>query len=258
MSAAPTVVVHRDPDVLAAAVAARLVTRLADAQAARGTASVVLTGGGVGIASLRALRESPARSAVDWSRVDVWWGDERFVASEDPERNERQAREALLDALDLDPARVHPIGALDGPDGDDPDAAAERYAAELAAATSDDQVVPAFDVLLLGIGPEGHTASIFPESPAAHDQRTVLAVRGCPKPPPTRVTLGFSALTAAREVWLVVAGADKAEVVAAALSGADRVQVPAAGPAGRSRTLWLLDEAAAGMLPPSPPDPPRS
>lgn len=258
MSAAPTVVVHRDPDVLAAAVAARLVTRLADAQAARGTASVVLTGGGVGIASLRALRESPARSAVDWRRVDVWWGDERFVASDDPERNERQAREALLDALDLDPARVHPIGALDGPDGDDPDAAAERYAAELAAATSDDQVVPAFDVLLLGIGPEGHTASIFPESPAAHDQRTVLAVRGCPKPPPTRVTLGFSALTAAREVWLVVAGADKAEVVAAALSGADRVQVPAAGPAGRSGTLWLLDEAAAGMLPPSPPDPPRS
>lgn len=253
MSPAPTVVVHRDPDVLAAAVAARLVTALTDAQAARGTASVVLTGGGVGIASLRALRESSARSSVDWRRVDVWWGDERFVAADDPQRNERQAREALLDALDLDPERVHPMGALGGPDGDDPDAAAERYAAELAAAApasgATDHGVPSFDVLLLGMGPEGHTASIFPESPAAHDERAVLAVRDCPKPPPTRVTLGFSALSQAREVWMVVAGADKAEKVAAALSGADRVQVPAAGPAGRSQTLWLLDEAAAALLP---------
>lgn len=254
MSAAATVLVHRDPDVLAAAVAARLVTRLVDAQAERGSASVVLTGGGVGIACLRAVRQSPARHAVDWRRVDVWWGDERFVAADDPQRNERQAREALLDALDLDPARVHPMGALGGPDGADADAAAERYAAELAAsgAASGGPGVPAFDVLLLGMGAEGHTASIFPGSPAAHDERTVLAVHDCPKPPPTRVTLGFTALTAAREVWLVVAGADKAEVVAAALAGAHQVQVPAAGAVGRARTLWLLDAAAASLLTPDP------
>ena len=141
MSAPPTVVVHPDADVLAHAVAARLLTRLVDAQAGRGTASVVLTGGGMGIALLRAVRASPARAAVDWRRVDVWWGDERFVAADDPERNERQAREALLDALYLDPARVHPMGALGGADGDDPDAAAERYAAELAAAAPADRDV---------------------------------------------------------------------------------------------------------------------
>ena len=243
---APVVVVSRDPDVLAAAVAARLVTRLVDAQALRGAASVVLTGGSIGIAALRSLAEAPARHAVDWRRVDVWWGDERFVAADDPERNERQAREALLDTLDLDPARIHPMGALGGPDGDDADAAAARYADELLAGG---ETVPSFDVLLLGMGPEGHTASIFPESPAAYDERVVLAVHGCPKPPPTRISMGFSAISRAREVWMVVAGADKASAVTLALSGAGRVQIPAAGAVGRAQTLWLLDEGAAAQLP---------
>ena len=243
---APVVVVSRDPGVLAAAVAARLVTRLVDAQALRGGASVVLTGGSIGIAALRSLAEAPARQAVDWRRVDVWWGDERFLAADDPERNERQARDALLDALDLDPARIHPMGALGGPDGDDADAAAARYADELLAGG---EAVPSFDVLLLGMGPEGHTASIFPESPAAYDERVVLAVHGCPKPPPTRISMGFAAINRAREVWLVVAGADKASAVTLALSGAGRVQIPAAGAVGRTQTLWLLDEGAASQLP---------
>jgi 6-phosphogluconolactonase len=249
VTTAPTVVVVRDQDVLAEAVAARLLTHLVDAQARRGTASVVLTGGGVGIAVLEAVRRSGARHAVDWRRVDVWWGDERFVAADDPERNERQAREALLDHLDLDPARVHPMGALDGVDGEDADAAAARYADELRAAAPPDHDVPPFDVLLLGMGPEGHTASIFPESPAAHDDRLVVGVHGCPKPPPTRVSLAFPALNAAREVWFVVAGQEKAPMVAIALGGAGPVQVPAAGVRGHSDTLWLLDEAAASRLP---------
>ncbi len=243
------VVVSRDAEVLAASTAARLLTALVDAQHARGTASVVLTGGGVGIRVLELLRESPALHAVDWSAVDVWWGDERFVPAADPERNEGQARAALLDALPLDPARVHAMAPSDGPDGDDPEAAAERYARELAGAAPHGHDVPAFDVLLLGMGPEGHTASIFPESPAAHDERAVVAVHGCPKPPPTRVSLGFSALCRAREVWLVVAGEGKAPMVATALSGAGRLQVPAAGAVGSQQTLWLLDEAAAADLP---------
>jgi 6-phosphogluconolactonase len=171
------------------------------------------------------------------------------VAATDDDRNDKQAREALLDSLDLDPARVHPMPARGGPDGDDVDAAAARYADELTAAAPEDGDVPSFDVLLLGMGPEGHTASIFPESPAAHDERPAFAVHGCPKPPPTRISLGFNAINAAREVWMVVAGADKAPMVAMALGGAGRVQVPAAGVAGRSQTLWLLDEAAASRLP---------
>jgi 6-phosphogluconolactonase len=244
-----TIVVSKDAAVLAAAVAARLLTRLVDAQAVRGTASVVLTGGGVGIASLAAVRASAARAAVDWRRVDVWWGDERFVPADDDRRNEKQARKALLDSLDLDPLRVHPMPAPGGPDGEDADAAAARYADELAEAAPADAEVPAFDVLLLGMGPEGHVASIFPESPAAHDERTAFAVHGCPKPPPTRITMGFSAINAAREVWMIVAGEDKAPAVAMALGGAGRVQLPAAGVAGHAQTLWLLDEPAASRLP---------
>ncbi|MCW2545238.1 MAG: 6-phosphogluconolactonase [Frankiales bacterium] len=240
-----TIVVHSDPEALAGGVAARLATALVDAQAHHGTASLVLTGGTIGIASLSALRRTPARKAVDWQHVDVWWGDERFVAPDSDERNDRQARTALLDSLDLDPARVHPMGHAGGPDGDDVDAAAARYAAELTATGA----VPAFDVLLLGMGPEGHTASIFPESPAAHDDRLAFGVHGCPKPPPTRISMGFTALCAAREVWMVVAGEDKAAAVALALSGAGRVQVPAAGAVGHQQTLWLLDETAASQLP---------
>jgi 6-phosphogluconolactonase len=247
----PTVFVHRDAADVASAVAERLVPALVDPQRDRGSASLVLTGGGLGIATLRALREERTRLSVDWSRVDVWWGDERYLPAGDPERNETQAREALLDHLDLDPARVHPMPAADGPDGKDVDAAAARYAAELAAAAPHGVGVPAFDVLLLGMGPEGHIGSIFPESPAAHDERTVVGVHGCPKPPPTRITLGFNAMTQATEVWLVVAGADKAAAVAMALSGAGRVALPAAGAVGRQQTVWLLDEAAASQLPPS-------
>ena len=249
MTSTPVVVVHRDATVLASAVAARIVTRLVDAQAERGTASLVLTGGTIGIASLRALHACDARHAVDWSRLDLWWGDERFLAAGDPERNDVQATGALLKGLGLDPARVHAVGSRGGLDGNDADAAAARYATELAAAAPHVEQVPAFDVLLLGMGAEGHTASIFPESPAAHDGRTAFAVHGCPKPPATRVSMGFTALCSAREVWMVVSGADKAPAVALALSGAGRVQVPAAGALGRQETLWLLDEDAASALP---------
>ena len=252
MTGAPEVVVHASPDLLAKAVAARLVTRLVDAQATRGSASVVVTGGRIGIAVLRELRDNPARDAVDWPRVDVWWGDERFVPSDSPDRNDRQAQEALLGAVPIDPGRLHPFPASDGPLGSDPEAAAERYAAELAAAArpEDHGAVPRFDVLLLGMGEEGHTASIFPESPAAYEaDRTVVAVRGCPKPPPTRLTLTFRAIAAAADVWLMAAGAEKAPAVALALGGAGPVQVPAAGAHGRRRTLWLLDRAAASQLP---------
>jgi 6-phosphogluconolactonase len=247
----PTVVVSRDASSLAHAAADRLVTALVEAQALRGSAAVVLAGGGVAVATLAAVAASPRRTDVDWSCVDVWWGDERYVAADNPERNELQARQALLDHVDVDPVRVHPMGALGGPDGDDVDAAAARYAAELAAAAPHGSGLPALDLVLLGMGVEGHTASIYPESPAAHDERVAVGVHGCPKPPPTRITLGFSALCAAQEVWVLAAGAEKAGAVALGLSGAGRVQVPVAGAVGRRQTLWLLDEAAAGDLPPT-------
>jgi 6-phosphogluconolactonase len=248
----PQLVVHRDKELMALAAAARLITKIVDAQSARGTASVVLTGGRNGNALLAALASSPARDAVDWGRLDLWWGDERFLPEGDPERNHTQARDELLDRVPLDPARVHPMPASDGPDGDNPEAAAERYAEELAkAARPEDRLgVPAFDVLLLGVGPDTHVASLFPEHPGVREtELTVVGVRGAPKPPPTRISLTLPAIRSAREVWLLAAGEDKAEAAAIALSGAGEIQAPAAGAYGRSRTLWLLDAAAASQLP---------
>ncbi|MFI1940248.1 6-phosphogluconolactonase [Streptomyces purpureus] len=249
---APQLVVHRDKELMAQAAAARLITRIVDAQAARGSASVVLTGGRNGNGLLAALRSAPARDAVDWSRLDLWWGDERFLPEGDPERNVTQAREALLDSVPLDPARVHAMPASDGPYGSDADAAAAAYAEELAAAAGpeDHGPVPTFDVLMLGVGPDTHVASLFPELPAVREtERTVVGVHGAPKPPPTRISLTFPAIRAAREVWLLAAGEDKAKAALLALSGAGPVQAPAAGAVGRSRTLWLLDAAAASLLP---------
>ncbi|MFF3562932.1 6-phosphogluconolactonase [Streptomyces sp. NPDC002574] len=250
---APQVVVHRDKELMAQAVAARLITRVVDAQAARGTASVVLTGGRNGNALLAALAGSPARDAIDWARLDLWWGDERFLPAGDPERNDTQAREALLDAVPVDPARVHTMPVSDGPYGSDADAAAEAYAEELARAAGpeDHARVPSFDVLMLGVGPDTHVASLFPGHPGVREtERTVVGVHGSPKPPPTRVSLTLPAIRAAREVWLLAAGEDKAGAVAVALSGSGEIQAPAAGARGRSRTLWLLDRTAAAKLPP--------
>jgi 6-phosphogluconolactonase len=233
-----------DAEALARVTAARLVLALADAQAARGSASVVLTGGRIGAATLSEVAALPWRDVVDWAGVDVWWGDERFLPRGHADRNESQAREVLLDALPLDPARVHPVDGPDGPGGDDPDAAAARYADELLR-----NGPPAFDVVLLGLGEDGHVASLMPGTAGVTAAGWTTTVRDSPKPPPVRVSLTFDAIAAAEETWLVVSGADKAEPVAAALAGGRVEEVPAAGVRARRLVRWLLDAEAAFRLP---------
>jgi 6-phosphogluconolactonase len=239
------VVVHSDPEVLAEAVAARLLVSLVDAQAVRGEASLVLTGGRVAATVYRAVAASSARHAVDWSRVTLWWGDERFLSTGHPERNETQAREAF-GAL-IDTATAYPMPASDGPDGDDPEAAAARYA-QLLSDAGHPARLPHLDLLLLGVGEDGHVASIFPEQPAAYETRSACAVRGAPKPPPVRISLTLPTINSAEQVWLVATGEAKAAAVELAFSGAGPVQVPAAGVRGVDRTLWLLDAPAAARV----------
>ncbi|WP_433876774.1 6-phosphogluconolactonase [Sinomonas atrocyanea] len=261
MSADPRVSVHPDSSVLLAAIAARLITKLVDTQDRFGEATVVLTGGSTGIGTLQAVRESPARGAVNWSKVNVWWGDERFVEADSDERNSLQAAKALLDELPLDPERVHVPGAA-GEFATADDAAAD-YARRLAEAAAREHAadysdhrpdepgpLPRFDVLLLGVGPDAHIASLFPEMAAVRETRKlVVGVENSPKPPPSRISLTLPAIRSAEEVWMVVAGEDKAGAVGLALAGAGPVQVPAAGARGRSRTLWLIDAAAAAKVP---------
>ena len=242
-------VVEKYPDsaALAAAAGDRLVGAITDAVGQRGRALIVLTGGGTGIGLLKRVREQA--ETIDWSKVHLFWGDERYVPEADNERNYKQAREALLDRVDIPAANVHAMPASDGEFGDDLDAAAVAYDHVLAANAEPGQPTPYFDVHLLGMGGEGHINSLFPHTAAVREtSRMVVGVPDSPKPPPRRITLTLPAIQRSREVWLIVSGAAKADAVAAAIGGADPVDVPAAGAVGRDATVWLLDEGAAAKL----------
>jgi 6-phosphogluconolactonase len=178
--------------------------------------------------------------------VSFWWGDERYVVSDDEDRNAVQAWEDLLQHLPLDPERVHAMPAEDD-EYPDVDAAAWAYAQDLRAAVPAEG--PWFDVLMLGVGPDGHCASLFPDRSEVESDADVLAVRDSPKPPPTRISLGLLALQRARHVVFVASGEEKAAAVARAVAGGDVVHTPAAGPRGQAATEWYVDEAAASALP---------
>jgi 6-phosphogluconolactonase len=239
----PVVVVHADKQQLAEAAGARLALALADAQAGGAVAQVVLTGGSMGSAIIAAVAATPLRALVDWSRVEVWWGDERYLDSGDPDRNDTQNDDAGLRGLGLDDARVHRVA---GPDAAQSlEASAEAYGQTVREHGSGE-----FDVVVLGVGPDGHVASLFPHHPAQRTENAIaIAVHDSPKPPPDRVSLTFECLNRAREVWFLVSGDDKADAVLAATTpGTDRWDVPASGVRGGLATRWLVDAAAASRL----------
>jgi 6-phosphogluconolactonase len=241
--AEPTVDVHPSKQSLSDAAAGRFVAALADAQATRGVAQVALTGGSMGSAILASVLATPGRSGVDWSQVYVWWGDERYLPTGDPDRNDTQNDEAGLSQLGLDGGKVFRV---EGPDA----SASAEASADAYGRTIREFGQGEFDVILLGVGPDGHVASLFPHHPAQRIEDAVaVAVHESPKPPPDRVSLTFECLNRTREVWFLVAGSDKADAVAAALApGADRWDVPASGVRGSEATRWLVDEAAAANL----------
>ncbi|MDQ1701405.1 MAG: 6-phosphogluconolactonase [Frankiaceae bacterium] len=238
------VALHDNATELARAIADALLVRLVDAQARHGVASVVLTGGGMGISLLRELNSHPDRDTLDWRRLDVWFGDERYLPEGHPDRNDTQAQDALLDAVSLDPARVHLMPSPDGPAGEDADTAAELYARELESVSGAHGTAPHFDVCLLGLGPDGHVASLFPGRPSLDAAGLVVAEHESPKPPPVRISLTYTAINTAAEVWLLASGSEKALAVRGRLTGALPTEVPAVGVAGRERTVLWVDEAA--------------
>ncbi|WP_122817675.1 6-phosphogluconolactonase [Nocardioides pantholopis] len=242
---APLIEVHEDADALATAVAGELLARLAAAQADGRTPQIALTGGTVSRVVHREVARLSAGSTVDWSRVVVWWGDERFVAADDPERNCAQAREDFLDAVGAAPDRVFEVPST--ADTDSVDAAAAAYDALLR-----EHGAAELEVVMLGLGPDAHVASLFPGHPAldAAPDRLAVAVRESPKPPPERVSLTFEALNRARAVWFLVSGDGKADAVARVLAepAPPREDAPAAGVHGREVTTWFLDRPAAARL----------
>ena len=231
-------------DEVAERVAGDVLTLLREAQAAGRDPHVVLTGGSISRrvhAAMAAAGESP-----EWSRVDVWWGDERYVAGDDEERNAGQAWEDLLARVAVDPRRVHAMPAADD-DYLDVEAAAWAHGEELSTAMERDGD-PWFDVLMLGIGPDGHCASLFPDRGEVDSNAVVLAVRDSPKPPPLRITMGMTTLRRARHVVFVATGEEKADAVGRSVAGGALRETPAAGPRGLESTTWYVDDLAAARL----------
>lgn len=242
------VLVHPDKESLAAAVASRFVTKLVDLLAVQPAAHVVLTGGSMGSAVLQHVAGNPAHAGVDWSRVHFWWGDERWLPRGDAERNETQARDALLDSLAIDGGNIHAFAASD--EGVELDDASTAYANELAAHAAEGQSLPRFDITFLGVGPDGHIASLFPERGGIREQElTVVSVRNSPKPPPERLSLTLPVINSSERIWLVLAGADKASALGLTLAGVSLNEVPAAGVEGRRSTLFFVDADATAEVP---------
>jgi 6-phosphogluconolactonase len=242
----PVVRRHASAQLLAEDVAAELIAFLAEVQSRGRVPAVALTGGTIAGRVHAAVAGSPYSARVEWDRVELWFGDERYVPADDPERNALQARQALLDVVPVDAARVHEMPASDAGHATVADAAS-AYAEELRASGSG-----MFDLVMLGVGPDGHVASLFPGFPQLDADDIAVGVTGSPKPPPERISLTFPALNRSREVWFMVAGTEKAAAVAAALSvdeAPDVHDLPAAGVHGAERTVWFLDEDAASALP---------
>ena len=237
----PLIEVHEHPAALATAVAGELLNRLADAQVAGGVPQIALTGGGIADRIHREVARLSPDSEVDWDRVVVWWGDERFVAPDSPDRNAVQARAAFLDAVGIDPANVHEMPS--SADAGSVHEGAARYADLLRALGAGE-----FEVTMLGVGPDGHIASLFPGFAQLDAEDIAVGVADSPKPPPERISLTFAALRRSRSVWFLVSGSAKAAAVAAALGNVDPHDSPAAGVRGREETVWFLDREAAAAL----------
>lgn len=221
------------------ATAERLMRRLIELQASQdGPARLCLTGGRIANRIYEAFTDIMDDSGLDESRIEIWWSDERFVPTEDPDRHAGHTLAILARRLPMTPSLTHPMPAADGIA--DNDASAAAYAKELGDTR--------FDITLLGMGVDGHVASIFPNHPSFEDHaHSVIGVSDAPLEPWSRISLTVDTLNRSSEVWFLVAGKDKADAVARSVAG--DATIPAGVVRGTDVTLWLLDRAAANKLP---------
>jgi 6-phosphogluconolactonase len=245
---APIIRLFADAAEVSRAAADEFVRRAAEAVAARGRFSVALSGGSTPQRLYQLLAEPGLRAQVDWNRVDLFWGDERCVPPTSNDSNYHTAQEAMLSRLPIPPARVHRIEA----ERSDRETAARDYQAVLARAFGVDAngAPPVFDLILLGMGPDGHTASLFPDTTALDETTRWVVVNHVPKFAADRITLTFPVLNAAREVLFLVAGADKAEPLVEVLEGPpDSRRLPSQRVRPTTGLLiWFVDRQASARL----------
>lgn len=229
---------YRSLDELTVSMAGRLAKRLSELQQQKERVHLALTGGTTALALYESLARLAQATPLDPSRLELWWTSERYVPTTDQMRNATRALTVLARTLPFVPSQVHPMPSSTGTM--DSDEAAYAYSKELADVT--------FDICLLGLGEDGHVASIFPGHPSfAETTHTVIGVNDSPKPPSSRISLTVPTLSRSREVWFLVAGAEKADAVGRAYRGDP--ELPGGVVRGRERTLWLVDRAAGAGIP---------
>ncbi len=227
--------------------AAQFIARLAQASiVTHGRFTFALSGGSSPRMLYSLLGDPPYRDQIDWTLVEIFWSDERCVPLDSNESNYRMAHELLLSKIPIPVAQVHRMPA----EQPDPAAAAQAYEHEIRS-TFGTSGIPSFDLIQLGMGPEGHTASLFPHQPSLHEQqRLVIPISGAPKPPPDRLTFTPPLLNAAHHVLFLVTGSDKADAVHAVLEGEyqpDEYPAQIVHPE-HGEVLWMLDRDAASKL----------
>ncbi len=240
-----------DATALAERAAQYLVEMVGEAVAGRGRARIAISGGTTPKATFQLLADpyQPWRSRMPWNSLDLYWVDERCVGPNDAQSNYRMTREALLDHIPLAPDQIHRIqGELA------PEAAADKYEAELRNTFRlEGGQSPLFDLVALGMGPDGHTASLFPETAALHELNRIAVANHVPQKDTWRITLTWPVINAARSVFFLIAGEDKAQVLKDVLTGprdVERLPSQLIRPSSGILTL-ILDKAAASLLPPT-------
>jgi 6-phosphogluconolactonase len=232
-----TVLVNRfkDGQSVAKNAAEAFFVKMDEVLSVKDAATVAITGGTVGIATLAEIAASDRSATFDFNRVNFWWGDERFVASNSEDRNAVQAHKALFSKIQIDSSRLHAFPSSDN--GLTLDAAAKQFAEYVAEAN------PKFDLVFLGMGPDGHINSLFPGKPNPAQGLQIIAEHESPKPPPQRLSFTYEAMNAADEIWFTVAGADKADAVSVAF-GDDPTALPVGRVQGIYKTVWFVDQTA--------------
>lgn len=252
---------YTDEESVAYAAATRILLTLGDILATPGhdRADIAVTGGTDGIRVLEVMGTNPLAKSIEWSRVRFWWGDERFVAADDDDRNAKQAREALLNNLvasgALPESNIHEMpadtrsvdqcaAATDADDQSAADASAVAYEHELRSELGEN---PQLDIALFGVGPDGHFASLFPghEEVKIVDGRLACGVINSPKPPSLRVSLTVPMIQHSRRVWAIASSDRKRDAIARALVAANDPMVPVSHAAGEDETVWMVDTLAA-------------
>ncbi len=234
----PLVNRFKDANAVASQAAADLFTFVESTLAKQARVDLAITGGTVGIATLAAARDLPFNS-LELSRLHIWWGDERFVESDSSDRNANQARNAWLKELQIPIGNIHEFPSSD--QGRSLDDAAAQFAKHY------DAEVINFDLMLMGMGPDGHIASLFPGKTAGESEASVVAEHDSPKPPPLRLSFNYEQINNSKEIWFTVAGSDKADAVSTVFGDAPE-SLPAGRILGKEKTVWYVDQTAGNLV----------